>query len=75
MAIKITAKNKKLDGTFLGDIEFKKGVANVTGDDAKLKRAVVFAERSGLEYEDTQATKADKEDGKKKDTKKSSKKK
>ena len=52
MAIKITSKNNKLNGTFIG-IEFKNGKATVEGSEAELKRAVVFAERSGLDYEDT----------------------
>lgn len=53
MAIKITAKNNKLEGKFLGDIVFKKGVAEVKGTDADKQRAVVFAERSGLDWVDT----------------------
>lgn len=52
MAIKITAKNNKLNGTFIG-IEFKNGKATVDGTDAEKRRAIVFAERSGLDYEDT----------------------
>lgn len=53
MAIKITAKNNKLKGTFLGDIKFDKGVAEVKGSDVEKQRAIVFAERSGLDWEDT----------------------
>lgn len=52
MAIKITAKNKKLNGKF-ADIEFKNGVATVDGNDKEKRKAIVFAERSGLTWEDT----------------------
>lgn len=52
MAIKIKAKNSKLSGKFIG-IEFKNGVATVDGDDKAKRKAIVFAERSGLEWEDT----------------------
>ena len=52
MAIKITAKNNKLNGAFAG-IVFKNGKATVDGTDAEKRRAIVFAERSGLDYEDT----------------------
>ena len=52
MAIKITAKNNKLNGKFIG-IEFKNGKATVDGTDAEKRKAIVFAERSGLDYEDT----------------------
>lgn len=48
--IKITAKNKKLNGTFMGNITFKNGVAKVEGAD--VPRAIVFAERSGLNWEE-----------------------
>ena len=51
MAIKITAKNNKLYGKFIG-IEFKNGKAIVEGSDAEKRKAIVFAERSGLDYED-----------------------
>lgn len=51
MKIKITAKNSKLNGTFIG-ITFKAGVAIVEGTDAELKRAIVFAQRSGLDFEE-----------------------
>lgn len=50
MAIKIIAKNKKLNGTFAG-IAFKNGVATVDGADKR--KAIVMASRSGLEWEDT----------------------
>lgn len=60
MAIKITAKNKKLNGTFLGDIEFKNGKATVDGNDKDKQRAIVFAQRSGLDWEDSEENKAGK---------------
>lgn len=63
MAIKVTAKNKKLNGTFAG-IAFKNGVANVNGSEADKRKAIVMAERSGLEWEDTEAKKAKAEDAK-----------
>ena len=50
MAIKVIAKNKKLNGTFAG-ITFKNGVATVEGADKR--KAIVMASRSGLEWEDT----------------------
>lgn len=53
MAIKITAKNSKLNGKFAG-IVFKNGKATVDGSDKDKQRAIVFAQRSGLEYEDTE---------------------
>lgn len=56
MAIKITAKNNKLNGTFAG-IVFKNGKATVDGTDHEKRKAIVFAERSGLDYEDTEAGK------------------
>lgn len=58
MAIKITAKNPKLNGKFIG-IEFKNGVASVDGDDKAKRKAIVFAERSGLVWEDTSEKKED----------------
>lgn len=66
MAIKVTAKNKKLNGKFAG-IEFKNGVANVDGGDKEKRKAIVFAERSGLKWEDTKDAKkeAPKKDDKK----------
>ena len=53
-AIKITAKNK-LNGV-CGHC-FKNSKATVDGTDHEKRKAIVFAERSSLDYEDTEAGK------------------